>query len=657
MILPVGHESDTVRRIPWITIIFMGICLLAHIFVSREMDQSRRELETRLKALFQYYFQHPYLELDKEVRGLLSVDDSQMRELLDAFRIYHQAPDDQSLRFEQQRKLDNLVLGVKTAIGNVPYRKWGLIPKHKTFRGFFTHMFVHSGWLHLFGNLLLLYLTGPFIEDVWGRPVYLISYIGMGMFAALMFSAIYPNFSGPLVGASGAISGLMGAFLVRFWKTRIKFVYFFIFPLFVRGSFKAPAWIMLPMWFILEIFNARMMDSMESHSGAGVAHWAHVWGFMFGVFLALMIRWLRIEQKFISKKIESQTSYVNPVYRKFLEAQKLIESGSKQDGFTLLMETARADPGYPEIWEMLWTTGRDLGRVREASGVFVRIIENEISQGRIDVALNHYYQLKKGFPGKTIGISSKLALLDYLLKHEAEKEARTLLEKDVLEAVTPRSPPGILLALSAMPAIMNRETRRNILEWTLGHPEVPQSRKKELKKEAFGIGDTAPVTGEGKRDGDSSEKALAGQNNNAGIFLAVTRAKPLALLEGKLILELENRKRKVLILEKVKTISVIKVAEASVKPYLLIDLVLDDPQSPGVRFRSLRLESQTFNPLSLIDQAKTPLDAFRGFVNGLLKSCQARPFPDIESVELKKFTVYHSVKSYERSLCAQLLGK
>ena len=128
-------------------------------------------------------------------------------------------------------------------------------------------MFLHGGWLHLFGNLLLLFLTGPFIEDRWGRPAFLAFYLAAGLAAAGLFVARFPELSLPLIGASGAIAGCMGAFLVRFFRTRMQ--YFYWFGIFV-GTFSAPAWLMLPLWFGNELLMARVSEAVAPLGGSGV---------------------------------------------------------------------------------------------------------------------------------------------------------------------------------------------------------------------------------------------------------------------------------------------------------------------------------------------------------------------------------------------------
>ena len=134
-----------------------------------------------------------------------------------------------------------------------------------------------AGFFHFLGNMFILYLAGPFIEDRWGRPLFAGFYILAGIFAALFFVVQYPGLEESMVGASGAISGVMGAFLIRFWFVKIKFFYFFFF---FMGTFNAPAWFMLPLWLARELIFAQAGDVIAPEGGTGVAHWAHVAGFV-----------------------------------------------------------------------------------------------------------------------------------------------------------------------------------------------------------------------------------------------------------------------------------------------------------------------------------------------------------------------------------------
>ena len=143
----------------------------------------------------------------------------------------------------------------------------------------FTHMFLHGGWMHLIGNMWFLWLFGNNIEDSMTRPRFVIFYFACGLAAALLQTALDPRSGLPMVGASGAISGVMGAYLVLYPRVRV----FTIIPLgFYITNIAVPAWVMLVYWAVLQFFGG--LGSLGAEGG-GVAFWAHVGGFVAGVVL------------------------------------------------------------------------------------------------------------------------------------------------------------------------------------------------------------------------------------------------------------------------------------------------------------------------------------------------------------------------------------
>ena len=162
------------------------------------------------------------------------------------------------------------------------------------------------------------------------------------MAGAVLFVSRYPGFEGPLIGASGAIAGAMGAFLVCFARTKIKFFYWLgIF----FGTFSAPAWLMLPLWFANELFTASLMDAINpGGAGAGVAYWAHVGGFGFGVAAALVIRYSGIEER-LSKQLGGEWIYDHDSVH--ADAMTARAEGRPEEALELL-RLALGSPGYSE---------------------------------------------------------------------------------------------------------------------------------------------------------------------------------------------------------------------------------------------------------------------------------------------------------------------
>jgi rhomboid family protein len=146
-----------------------------------------------------------------------------------------------------------------------------------------TSMFLHGGWLHLLGNMLYLWIFGKGVEAALGAPRFLVFYLLCGVAAGLAQAFTDPAAEVPMIGASGAIAGMLGAYLVLHPRANVHVLIWII--IFVR-IITLPAVILLGIWFALQLLSALSMDPGEP----GVAFWAHVGGFMVGSALVLVMR-------------------------------------------------------------------------------------------------------------------------------------------------------------------------------------------------------------------------------------------------------------------------------------------------------------------------------------------------------------------------------
>ena len=140
-----------------------------------------------------------------------------------------------------------------------------------------TAMFMHAGWMHIIGNMVFLWAFGPEVEDAMRRPRYLAFYLLSGLAASLAQIALMPGSTVLNLGASGAIAGVMGAFLVTYPHDRIRVLLFF--GWFVRTAF-VPAALLIGLWFLIQLFS--QVGAVANVQTGGVAYAAHVGGFIFG---------------------------------------------------------------------------------------------------------------------------------------------------------------------------------------------------------------------------------------------------------------------------------------------------------------------------------------------------------------------------------------
>jgi membrane associated rhomboid family serine protease len=148
-------------------------------------------------------------------------------------------------------------------------------------------MFLHGGWFHLISNMWFLWVFGDNVEDVLGHVRYLLFYLGCGGAAALAQAVIAPTSQVPMVGASGAIAGVLGAYLVWFPWARVKTLVFL-------GIFftiaELPALIFLALWFVVQFFSGTLALATVQANAGGVAFFAHIGGFLAGAVLAFLLR-------------------------------------------------------------------------------------------------------------------------------------------------------------------------------------------------------------------------------------------------------------------------------------------------------------------------------------------------------------------------------
>ena len=146
-----------------------------------------------------------------------------------------------------------------------------------------TAMFMHAGWMHIIGNMVYLWAFGPAIEDAMGSFRFLFFYLGGGLVAMFAQVASDPHSTIPVLGASGAIAAVMGAFLVTYPRDRIRTVLFFL--IFFRVTY-IPAVFLIGFWFLIQLWNLGAVTEVRS---SGVAYLAHVAGFLFGVALGRIL--------------------------------------------------------------------------------------------------------------------------------------------------------------------------------------------------------------------------------------------------------------------------------------------------------------------------------------------------------------------------------
>lgn len=237
MFLPVG-DTPNPPGIPYATYLLIGLNVAVFLLIAVPLSGARPDLADPLL--------HEYLRV-----------------------VGAKTPQAARILFEQLSAYDLFVF------------RHGFRPGSPEWSALFTSLFLHGGWMHLFGNMLFLYIFGDNIEHRFGRFRYLLAYLGMGVLSTLFFALFVPGSQVPLVGASGAISGVLGCYYLWFPRNQIK-IFVFLFPLLVT-TFLVPARVVLGFYLLVDNLLPFLLDA---GGNGGVAHGAHIGGFIAGLAIA-----------------------------------------------------------------------------------------------------------------------------------------------------------------------------------------------------------------------------------------------------------------------------------------------------------------------------------------------------------------------------------
>jgi membrane associated rhomboid family serine protease len=348
VIFPVWHERMELRRLPAVTLAIALGCLVLQGWIASREDAARAcALDVATRAA-NHWTAHPYLEARPPLDAVVASAAGTVSEAAER-------PRSQAVVDAEQRELDALADELRAAVDATPTHQWGWIPRRGPSVRLLTYPFVHDGWWHLLSNLWFLLLAGVALEDRWGRLPFLAFYLAAGAFAAVAHGCFASDRSAALVGASGAVAGAMGAFLMLFARARVRFAAL----LGVRVvTFDAPAWATLPVWSLAELGGALLDRASDT------AHGAHVGGFVFGAVIARGLRVAGIDRRL---DLAAEKAAV-PREDSRIEAALLLEQrGERDQALAMLEGLIKERPGSVHAWEALRDVADRAGDAKRAS--------------------------------------------------------------------------------------------------------------------------------------------------------------------------------------------------------------------------------------------------------------------------------------------------
>jgi membrane associated rhomboid family serine protease len=392
MLIPIGHEGTTARRWPIITFALIALNVICFLPSYSTMQDELQKMMPIKAHILLMAATHPELTLAPEAQQL--VDDFKKRDpftwaqaiqpnrdVADAWDAKMRLQDDQG---KLQEELDSLTSQYTQLKASSIAEQYAFIPAHPKPITYVTANFLHGGWLHLIGNMWFLWLAGFVLEDVWGRPLYTFFYFIAGA-AALQFHA-WTNAGSlvPTLGASGAVAALMGAFLVRFPKMKIEMLWLFGF--FRSYRFKAPAVALLPLWLLMEVFYGAAFGHTS-----GVAHWAHVGGFIFGAGAGLGIRYSGLESK-TNQRIEKELSLESDP--DIQQASDLIDHGQLDTAAAALIAYLAKKPDSVDAHRLLLTIHHRKGDQPASIELLAKLCAVHAKAGEDELALKAHDEFR-----------------------------------------------------------------------------------------------------------------------------------------------------------------------------------------------------------------------------------------------------------------------
>lgn len=381
LLLPVSHEDGATRRLPWVSVGIFAVCFVLEVnscavtpkLIERRNQLQLQMLEVEEKAIAAYQetlTPEDHKRDSEEFIENLATGGSE--------RAQNQAFEDhftKSSKEFREGKLtapdDPLYLEWKdlkaeldALIQKVPSMRFGYRPALDGLWRMLTSMFAHGGFLHLIGNMWFLYLVGCNLEDRWGRFQFLAFYVVAGCIAALTFTALHQESEIPLVGASGAVAGAMGAFMVCFSRTRIKIFYvYWLFMMPRWGTFRASAWVVLAVWVLQELSMTLVEVSATSTQ---VAHSAHAGGFLFGGIVAFLLKRAGVDSQLdqASERAADAEQTVFQEHPLYLQALDQRAVGNDAQAAALLVKLLRESPNHLGACEVLLDLGLMQGELR-----------------------------------------------------------------------------------------------------------------------------------------------------------------------------------------------------------------------------------------------------------------------------------------------------
>jgi membrane associated rhomboid family serine protease len=455
MFIPLRHERMHGRRWPVVTLGLIALNLFVFLGTHWQIEQQAPESGTVRAHILMLAAAHPELHMPDGVEAWVTrfreKNPSLWKQLQNGNREVEDGWDVR-MRMEEdpekwQQEMDALCTRFNELQSASLLARYAFTPANPRPLTYLTSEFLHGGWLHLIGNMWFLWLAGFILEDTWGRPIYLSFYLLAGVFATQVHAWTNPGSLAPALGASGAVAGLMGAFLTRFPTVKIEIAWIFGFGRIYR--FKAAAYWLLPFWLLMEIFSGVIFGQLS-----GVAHWAHVGGFVFGAVVALAIRKSGLEHA-AEEAIQEKIAWVS--HPLLASANESLEKGqldaAEQDLQKLIQEQPESAEAHRMLQQIYWRKSNVPAHLAALEKLLAIHLKSKDAQEAL-----HTFQEYRSSGGQKLPASTWLELCR-LLEEDQQGLEVAVQEYAALAAAYPTEKQALLANMSAGRLCLKRLNR------------------------------------------------------------------------------------------------------------------------------------------------------------------------------------------------------
>jgi len=560
------------------------------------------------------------------------------------------------------------------------------------------------------GALFLLLIVGFQLENAWGSGLFAVFVLLSSAASATVYAIGNSGFSAPLIGMSGVVASLLGAYLIQARSTWKQPTYPFAL---VLGAL----FLILPVRSGSEWSVAAGLEQTAVLVGnQGASYWAFSGGFAFGLLGQLVIGLFSAGESGAGAGSRGKTERTaNPMLEKAMNAQS---AGKLNEAFGTLAELLRQNPDDHEALLLMWDIGLDYARPAEASSAMLRAIRDELKRDDASAAVEHWLDLTN----RGLNADAEPALLIRLalmLQQQAHSFAAIAALHQALEKSEGANAAVVASRVARASRELDPETARTAAWRALGSMDLDLEERQSLESLLAEIGpgietDPSGSAGDGRvvdlefegeavvddacelvareepepwvdpalvdenagsnspvaakmetveledvvRIGDERPEADgAGYSRPAAIDLDVVSrtiravmAIPVVLESEGLLIEVDGGAKKRIPLEKLDAISVAAVGGLGEKPVILIDLVMNWRSAADGPLKVIRIRGDRFDARAFTDDRDSPLDALRRFIGRLLRECGATPLPDERSAKGLPFASFDDLTSYQRGV-------